>query len=161
MGSATGADQIGWLAARQLGNTGFNALYPAGRVEISVSQSPAHLVTEASRVQALILLDAYCADDPVGFVRHFNLEDLKSVQRPASSHGFDLAQALALVESLDKPGTAVLVIGICIGTDVDAGDRQTASEILESAFPALLEAIDSDIRKLMSAGPQEVRETSD
>jgi len=148
MGSAIGADQIGWLAARQLERTGFKARHPGKRVDIALCQSPAHLATEHSPAQALILLDAYCADDPVGRVRRFSPEDLASVRQPASSHGFDLKQALALLASLEEPTPAVSVIGICIGTRVDATDRQAPSGILEKAFPALLDAIDGVIQRI-------------
>ena len=73
MGSALGADQIGWMAVRRLDMAGITALHPERFLEIDICPSPALLVTQCFSARALILLDAYCSADPVGTVRHFLL----------------------------------------------------------------------------------------
>ena len=152
IGSALGADQIGFLALNQLEAAGYKERYPANLVDLDICKSPVLLITQRSSTQALILLDAYCSDDPVGSVRHIAIEDLDTLHRPASSHGFDLKQALALSISLEKENPPVSVIGICIGTGVDTTDMQTPRDILEKSFPALLDAIDKDILEFMPPG---------
>ena len=143
LGSATGADQIGWLAVQQLGATGFKDHYPANLLEIGICQSPVFLLTQFSSSRALILLDAYCSADPIGSVRCLSVEELDTVHRPASSHGFDLKQALAMRNSLEQVHIPVSVIGLCIGTDADA---QQPGKILEKSFPILIERIDAVIK---------------
>jgi hydrogenase maturation protease len=149
IGSAHGADQIGWLAARQLDAAGLKQRYPANLLDIDICESPVLLVTQCSAGQELILLDAYCSDEPVGSIRHFTVEDLDTNHRPASSHGVDLKQALALRESLEDGNPPVSIIGICIGTEADAAAMQTPGEVLEKTFPALLDAIDRDIQEFI------------
>ena len=157
LGSPIGTDQIGWLAIHQLDATGFKEHHPANLLEIDICQLPVFLVTQFSSAQALILLDAYCSDDPVGSVRRFTVEELDTVHRPASSHGFDLKQALALFNSLEKEHPPVSVIGICIG--VDAADAESPYKILEKSFPVLVEAIDMEIKEHMEKPSGLVRTT--
>lgn len=151
LGSALGADQIGWLAARRLDAAGITALYPEKFLEIEICPSPALLVTQCSSVRALILLDAYCSADPVGTVRNFSVEEFESLHHPASSHGFDISQVLAIRSSLEAQLPPVRVIGVCIGDRVDIADVRPPSEILELAFPALLEIIDLDVQYFLSS----------
>ena len=151
IGSAHGADQIGWLAARQLDAAGLKESYPENLLDIDICESPVLLVTQCSARQALILLDAYCSGEPVGSVRRFTVEDLDTAHRPASSHGIDLKQALALRKSLEGGNPPVSIIGICIGTEADAAANQTPGEVLEKTFPALLDAIDKDIQEFITS----------
>ena len=151
IGSALGADQIGWLAANQLETTGFKERYPANLVEVSICRSPVLLTTQCTSAQVLILLDAYYSAVPAGSVRLFTIEDLDTVHRPASSHALDIRQALDLYVALENHLPPLSIIGICVGRDASETNRQSTAAILESAFPALVKSIDAAI-KLQQAG---------
>lgn len=146
IGSALGADQIGWLAANQLETTGFKERYPANLVEVSICRSPVLLTTQCSSAQMLILLDAYYAADPAGSVRLFTIEELDTVHRPASSHALDIRQALELYAALENHLLPLSIIGICVGCDASETNRQSTAAILEIAFPALVKVIDAEIK---------------
>ena len=145
LGSALGADQIGWLAVHQLETTGFKERYPANLVDVDICRSPVLLTMQCSSAQALVLVDAYYSDDPPGSVRLFALEDLESVHRPSSSHGLDIRQALELHTVLEKHQLPLSIIGISVGRKEAGTKAQSASAILEVAFPALVKAIDAEI----------------
>jgi len=148
MGSSLGADQLGLLAARELDTTAFRKRYPDKLVDIGTCLSPALLARQCIPGRTLILLDAYCSDDPVASVRHFSIHDLETVRRPASSHGFDIRQALALSHVLNEDNPPVAVIGICVGAKPDVTDTRTPGAILKMALPTLLHTIDNTIRNL-------------
>lgn len=151
MGSENGVDQLGWLAARQLKASGFAARYPEVPVDVAICQSPALLAARYTPAHALILVDAWKSGQPAGAVRHIDLDDIESVRRPASSHGLDIRQALDLCSALENGKLPVSVIGISTGPEAQAHDMQPALDILEICLPALQEAIDREIRKLLQS----------
>lgn len=148
LGSALGADQIGWLAVHQLETTGFKERYPANLVDMDICRSPVLLTTQCSSAQALILVDAYYADDPPGSVRRFALEDLDSVCRPSSSHALDIRQALELYIILEKHRLPLAIIGICVGRQESGANAKSNTAILEIAYSALVKAVDAEIRSI-------------
>ena len=148
IGSDNGADQLGFLAARQLETSGFAARYTACPVDIAICPSPALLAARYSPARALILIDAWRSGQPAGTVRHFSLDDIGSQQTPASSHGIDLKQALEICCSLQTGTLPVSIIGISTGPDTCQRDIQPPFDILETCFPALQEAINRDIIKM-------------
>jgi len=151
IGSALGADQIGWLAAHRLEAEGFRERYPANMVDVDICCSPALLTAQSCSAQAMILLDAYYSDDPAGSVRRFAVDDLDTVHQPASSHGFDIRQALELYVALENKLLPLSIIGICVGRDASGTNRQSAATILEIAFPSLVKTVDAAIKLQQAA----------
>lgn len=149
IGSALGADQLGWLAVRQLDSAGFKQRYLPERVNLSMCRSPALLVTQYAAAQALILLDAYCADDPAGNVRRFSVAEPGRIQRPSSSHGFDLKQALSLRQVMEKSCPPVTIFGICAGDESCMTDTNAVDNILDKAYPVLEKNLDAEILKYL------------
>ncbi len=154
IGSALGADQIGWLAVHRLDMVGFTARYPENFLDIDICPSPALLVSQYSSARALILLDAYCSTDPKATVKKFTLGDLNTVNRPCSSHGLDLLQALAICDALDNTQTQVLIVGICIGQDTETANCDKGQDILDMAFPSLIKVLDDEINHLLLQTPK-------
>lgn len=152
-GSPLGADRLGWLAVRRLEATGIKERHPANTVEVDICQSPALLAAQCSPAQALILLDAYCSDDLPGSVRQFAAGDLDTVLRPASSHGFDIRQALELYAALVENPPPLSIIGVCVGQKPYETDEQSCASILETAFPELVKVIDKAINGNMEQLP--------
>ncbi|GEM_PF-2072548 len=153
VGSALGADQLGILAVHALDAAAFRERHPDRRIDIDVCLSPALLAAQCTSGQPLILLDAYCSDEPPATVRRISIEELETVQRPASSHGFDIRQALALSQVLNGENPPVSVIGICVGATPGAIDCPAPGVILNRALPALLRTIDHTIRHWPPVGP--------
>jgi len=153
IGSALGADQLGILAAHALDAAGFREHHPDRRIDIGVCLSPALLAAQCTPGQPLILLDAYCSDEPLATVRHISIEELETGQRPASSHGFDIRQALALSHVLNGENPPVSMIGICVGATPGAIDSPAPGVILNRALPALLHTIEHTIRHLPTVEP--------
>ena len=147
LGSDNGVDQLGFLAAQRLATGGFATHYPEYPVDISICPSPALLAARYLPARALILIDAWHCEQPAGTVRRISLDEIASVQRPTSSHGLDLRQALELCLSLEEEILPVPVIGISTG----AGQYETRAplDILETCFPALQDIIDQQIRELL------------
>ncbi|HEC07138.1 MAG TPA: hypothetical protein ENJ12_09810 [Thiolapillus brandeum] len=137
-GSLMGADQLGLLAARKLAAGDLRERYPGVHIDIDTCLSPSLLPTRPAPGQALILLDAYFGEDPPACVRRVTAAALETVQRPASTHGFDLPQALAVLQALHDDRLPVAIIGICAGSAPDAADLQAPGKLLETALPALL-----------------------
>lgn len=150
LGSALGVDQLGWLAVQRLDSAGLKQRYPAGQVNLSLCQSPALLVARFAAAQALIILDAYYADDHAGRLRRFSAAELGSIQRPASSHGYDLKQALSLWQVLEKSSPAVSIFGICAGDEACSMDANTVGNIHDESFPLLEKTLDAEIMRYLS-----------
>lgn len=152
IGSAQGADSIGWLAIHRLDSGGLLRRYPPGMLELEACDSPGLLAACCYRARALIVLDAYVADDAPGRVRRFEIGELDSLERPTSCHGIDLAQALEMIAVLEGRARPVAVFGICTGQRPHGLSAQAVHGILDQAYTRLVRLLDGELQGLIAVG---------
>jgi hydrogenase maturation protease len=122
VGSPIEDDTLGWRAAEWLERSVLRSHFPDIRLTFAQSDRPGALLLEQLRgYDGGIIIDAMNSGLPPGVVRQFTPEQLTRENSLLSSHGFGVAEALALGRSLaPAPGTAAVpnrlsVIGIEMG----------------------------------------------
>ena len=109
VGSPSGDDQAGWLVVDALAETGVGA-------ELRKLDRPgATLVGLLDEAPWVILIDAMQSGAPVGDIRHFERDDWPAYAHGVSSHGFGVAEALALATALSGLPARLDLYGIEIG----------------------------------------------
>ena len=119
VGSPVAGDDLGWCFVEALAGEDLSGLWPGAEVECLTLDRPGSLLLQAWRdCDLAVLFDAAPElDEPW---RELSSEELLRVQRPASSHGFGVAEAMALATRLGcLPADGVRVIGL--SPDATAG----------------------------------------
>jgi hydrogenase maturation protease len=128
VGSPFGDDTLGWRAVDWLQGSALPACYPTIHFTFHQSDRPGAFLLEQLRgCDGAIIIDAMQAGLPPGTVRQFSAEQIGSETGLLSTHGFGVAETLALGHSLAKAtGESELlpkqlsIIGIEMGTNVVA-----------------------------------------
>lgn len=107
VGTPHGDDAVGLEAARRLAD---GALPPGVEVETCAAPGPG-LAEALAGADAAIVLDALLSGAAPGRVRRIAPEDLRRSASP-SSHGFGVAEALALAGALGRAPARVELVGI-------------------------------------------------
>lgn len=137
LGSAFGDDSIGWAAVDAIRNSPWLHALPAGTVRIECLDRPgAGLLAQMRGASRAVVIDAMRSDAPPGTLRLLTREEIGTdSQGHASTHGFGLAQTLALGHTLGQLPPELVVFG------VEAGDTCGLHELspaLRTAIPALV-----------------------
>jgi hydrogenase maturation protease len=113
VGSPFGDDRAGWEVVAALEATLRSATAPPLRVDIRACDRPgAALVHLLAGVEHAVIIDvALSAGSPAGSVRWIGEREIEA-RRAASSHGFGLAEALALARALGDAPSQVSVLAI-------------------------------------------------
>jgi hydrogenase maturation protease len=113
VGSPFGDDRAGWEVAAALEAALGSEGAPLPRVDIRACDRPgAALVQWLAGVQHVVIVDAALSPgSPVGSVRWLAEGELEA-RRAASSHGFGLAEAVALARALGDASSHVSVLAI-------------------------------------------------
>ncbi|MCU7844512.1 MAG: hydrogenase maturation protease [Candidatus Thiodiazotropha sp. (ex Monitilora ramsayi)] len=115
VGSPFGADQLGWMAIDHLATLGL--------VEcelLKLDRPGSRLLDHFRDVSSVVVIDAVAVNDRPGGVSALSLSDLQQIQCTPSSHGFGLAETLALGGQLGKLPTDFHLIGIHTGETLSA-----------------------------------------
>ena len=116
IGSPFAGDDLGWQLAERLEQAGLPRYFPAGMVHITLCERPGSLLLAAMRGARLaILLDAMHSSALPGTVRRLDMLELDDSTGLLSSHGFGVAEALALGRALEDLPPRVLIYGIETG----------------------------------------------
>jgi hydrogenase maturation protease len=113
IGSPFGADQLAWLAIDHLAGKGLTACEL-----IKLDRPGSRLVQQLQGARRVILLDAVALDEAPGSASHLSPDALQQVMCVTSSHGFGVAQALALASQLGELPTDLHLVGLHTGTDL-------------------------------------------
>ena len=148
IGSPSGCDALGWMAAERLSESDWARRYSGQGIEITACATPAHLPAMAGSDGLLILIDALLDNGTAGQVRRLRRQDLADATS-TSSHGVGVAEALALVEVLTGEALEAAVLGIRSGKSDD-----NARGLLEQAWPDLLATLDEVITAYLDADRQ-------
>ena len=146
IGSPFGDDQFGaWMYEQLQGQ------WPADEIELLYLDRPGmrltHLLAEARQV---ILIDAVKSDAPLGQVLRIEGDDMvRHLARHTSTHGFGIAEALALAQRLGQWPERLVLLGV----EARAMDAATLSEKMCDALPKILSALQAEL-KSNSVRPQ-------
>lgn len=147
IGSPFGDDCIGWETIGAIEESGMMARFPAGQVAAYRCRQPAtDLLPLLSGARAALLVDGMESGAEPGTLRRIDASELQADPGKISSHGMGVPEGLALARALGMlPGTMV-IYGVEI-EDADAAPHAAAAVL--AAIPALLRAIESDVRRLL------------
>jgi len=119
VGSTFGADQLGWHAVDGLAQGGMAEQFPPLAIEFRQSDRPGSaLLNLLQGYGCAIVIDAMRAAVAPGTIRRFTPAQLSAETGLISSHGFGVAEALALGRVLGQLPEQLIVYGIEIGTDL-------------------------------------------
>lgn len=127
VGSPFGADRLGWQAVAALERRPLAAEFPHLAIRCEQSDRPgSRLLTLLGQADAAIIIDAMRAGLPEGRVRRFSVAELGAEAGLMSTHGFGVAEALALGRALGGLPEEIVVVGIEMGDGELAEDTLTA-----------------------------------
>lgn len=139
VGSPFGADRLGWQAVAALERLPLAAEFPHLSIRYEQSDRPgSRLLTLLGQADAAIIIDAMRAGLPAGSVRRFSPDELSAESGLMSTHGFGVADALALGRALGGLPGEIVVIGI------EMGD----GELAEDTPAALVELVRGELARL-------------
>jgi hydrogenase maturation protease len=129
VGSPHGDDAVGLHVLGALG-----LAPPGGDVELVPCPRPdLDLVEALGGAEAVVLVDAVRSGGPIGAVSE-PAPDALAGARPVSSHGFGVAEALALARALGRAPARLAVVGVEAGTlEGDALSDAARGGALEAA----------------------------
>lgn len=127
VGSPFGADRLGWQAVAALERQSLAAQFPHLDIRFEQSDRPgSRLLTLLGQADAAIIIDAMCAGLPAGSVRRFAIDELSAESGLMSTHGFGVADALALGQALGGLPGKMVVVGIEMGGEEFAAESMAA-----------------------------------
>ena len=115
VGSPSGDDQAGWLVIDALAGL-------ANDFDLRKLDRPgAGLIELLDGMERVILIDAMHSGAAVGTIRRFDRHDWPGYAHGLSSHGFGVAEALALADALDTLPVELTLHGIEIASATPNG----------------------------------------
>ncbi len=139
IGSPFPGDDLGWRLAKALERAGLPRYFSAGMVHITRCDRPGSLLLPAMRGARLgILLDAMRSGALPGTVRCLEMRELDDNAGLLSSHGFGVAEALALGRALEDLPPRVLIYGIETG---QAPSLPPLGDLVAILWPTIIDDI--------------------
>jgi hydrogenase maturation protease len=129
VGSAFGDDAVGLAVVELLARRHLPAQITVARCERPMPD----LLDALDEIEGIVLVDATRSGAPIGSVRQLCAEEVTRA-RATSSHGFGVASALLLAQTLGCPATRVEWVGI------EAGPRRWGDPLSAAVAGALPEA---------------------
>lgn len=148
LGSPFGDDRVGWEVAEGLSRIPWAEDGPDSVVTVDCLDRPgAGLLERLRNADCVILIDAMRSGAPAGSLRRIDPDEMRADAESPSSHGFGLAQTLALGRALGEMPSNLVLFGI----EAAAFDGSRISPALEAALPGLVERIAGHVRDLLRA----------
>jgi len=139
VGSPFGADRLGWQAVEALARLPLAAQFPHLDIRFEQSDRPgSRLLALLGQADAALIIDAMRSGLPAGSVRRFSLDELSAESGLMSTHGFGVADALALGRTLGGLPGEIVVVGIEMG---DGG-------LAEESPAALVELVRGELARM-------------
>ena len=139
IGSPVAGDDLGWRLAEALERAGLPRYFPAGMVHITFCDRPGSLLLPAMRGARLaILLDDMRSGAQPGTLRRLDMRELDDSTGLLSSHGFGVAEALALGRALEELPPRVFIYGIETG---QAPSLPPLSDLVAILWPTIIDDI--------------------
>ncbi|MEW6648415.1 MAG: hydrogenase maturation protease [Pseudomonadota bacterium] len=139
VGSPFGADRLGWQAVAALERQSLAAQFPHLDIKFEQSDRPgSRLLTLLGQADAAIIIDAMHSGLPAGSVRRFSVAQLSAETGLMSTHGFGVADALALGRALGGLPGEIVIVGIEMGE----------GELAEDTLAALVELVQGALAQM-------------
>lgn len=133
VGSPFGADRAGWEAIEALRRSDFVTRFP--KVELEIADRPGNrLIARFSGVPRVAIVDALLGGEP-GRLRVVAPRELAESEANYSSHGFGVAETVALADALGELPAHLLLVGIEVGNDLQ---RSPIGDALRGRLEPLL-----------------------
>ncbi len=148
LGSPAADDRAGWAVAESILAKRALAGFPTGCVRVECLDRPGAALIERMRGGAhVILIDAMRSGAPAGTITRLGASEIDaSTQALASTHGFGVAQALALASILDPRPPSLVLFGI----EADSLDSCGAmTPTVASAIPKVAEQVMALVSSLL------------
>jgi hydrogenase maturation protease len=129
IGSPFGTDRLGLEVAEILNNR-----FDPARVAIIACERPGACLLEYVRgAEAVLLIDAVLSGAPPDTLHRFKEDAIpRHLSRHTSTHGFGLAEAIALASELNELPRRLILIGAEIGGNLsEAADRVAQAAMLQ------------------------------
>lgn len=125
VGSTFGADNIGEIVIKKLKKR----VFCQGVAFDYLDRPGFHLIERMKAYEIVHLIDAMQSDKPFGYVHRIeNLNVLERSQQTLSSHGYGIAQVLALADVMDLLPKKLVIHGI----EINMTDRCVSPKIISS-----------------------------
>ena len=143
IGSPFGADRLGWQAVSALQSRLSAAAFPCFSFRFEQSDRPGSgLLNLLRECDVALLFDAMISGAEPGSVRRFAVDELASCSGFLSSHGFGVADALALGRQLQLLPPTLLVYGI------EADPALQWTELPSRSLASLVQLVLNDLTDL-------------
>ncbi len=143
VGSAHGDDQVAWQALECLRTK------PVAGVEWISVATPFDLLDHLQNCQVAIVLDACRTGAPAGSVHSFSWPLACESTDNHSSHGFGVAAALTLAQSLGRSLPPIRILGVEVGS-CEPGAELSAD--CQAALPLMVRRVLDEVRACVPAG---------
>lgn len=142
IGSPVGDDRVGLIAAERLRE----APAACAPVVVETADRPGvRLIDLWSRSDDVILVDAVQTGAVPGSVLRMTEERIASARSPWSSHGFGLAETVALARALDRLPARLVLFGV----EIAAPPKGVAlSPELSAALPGLIHQVRTEVARM-------------
>ena len=139
VGSPFGDDRLGWTMVEMLrASRVFQSA--AGKIDFTVLDRPGFtLLNHMGIADVIILIDAVRSGAKPGTLHLVAADNIESGTAVASSHGFGIAEALALARALGELPDSIILCGVEIDM-VEASED--LSPAVQKALPVLKERIE-------------------
>lgn len=144
VGSPFGDDQLGWRVAELLKKEIKLHRYLGESLDIQICDRPGlALVNLMKNVKNFYIIDALqTKQNPIGHLYRINGESIKTDDGFLSTHGFGIAQALALAKALNQLPGQIIIYGI----EINEGEKKfTLSLPIKNACQELAQQIMQEI----------------
>jgi hydrogenase maturation protease len=150
LGSPFGDDAVGLEIIETLQQAKRLQPYFDGRLELLATDRPGPaLLLHLKGAERALLIDAVVSGAPVGRLHRWSdVDEVENSQTSLSSHGFGLAQTLALGRQLGMLPGQLAILGIEI--DPDAGQIAPAS-LDDVKYSLLINEIEEEILRCLAA----------
>lgn len=145
LGSPFGDDRAGWEVVQALTNGQWSRNVTRNRIRVECLDRPGPRLLERFReADCVILIDAMRSGAPAGTVRQLGPDEIAAASATHSSHGFGLAQTIALARALGSLPPELVLFGI----EADSFGGTGLSPRVEAAIPSLVARIDGHVKGL-------------
>ena len=149
IGSPFGDDQIGWEAVEAIRASGLLGRFPQGLVSVQTCDRPASgLLMLMEGAAHVILIDAMRSGAVPGTIRRLQDEEIEMEAGLLSSHGFGVAESLALGRTLGMLPARLVLYGVEMGDFDPCG---TLTPETTGALPMLVERIKEELLPIIGA----------
>ena len=146
IGSPWGDDRIGWDVIAALEAGGLSGRYPSGLVEACRCEQPGELLALLCDVEVAVLVDALQSGARPGTVWKLDPDALATARGLVSSHGFSVAECIALGRVLAILPPILLVYGVEAGP---AAPGTAPDPAVHAAIPGLLATIADELGRII------------